>query len=311
MWNCTASPGFVRRCSGHSADASTIIPPVPLSLPDRIHSLPFPARPPVRALLEIGVPRHVLFSNYTLPIPGLPAKLSGLRVLHLTDIHLTPRWMPALDILLRRVAENPPDLVCITGDFVEAKHDTAPAVPNVIRLISGLKSRLGVYGTIGNHDGDTLPAFLPPDLQIRLLYNESLTLRDGDAAVELIGLHGVEPVDASDAVLNDIGPKPPNTLRLVLAHYPTQAVRIGEGKADVVMAGHTHGGQVCLPGGWPLMTHDSLPRRFARGVHQMGDRWLVVSRGIGFSTHKIRTFCPSEAIELTLVAGESTRTHTR
>jgi predicted MPP superfamily phosphohydrolase len=273
-----------------------------LALPAQIRSLPYPARPPVRALFEIGVPRQLLWSSYTLPIPNLPPGLNGLRVLHLSDIHLTPRWMPALDILHQRVVASPPDLICITGDFVDAKHDTAPSIANVIRFISGLKSRLGIYGTIGNHDGDTLPVFLPRDLPVRFLYNESVTLRDGDSSVEVIGLHGVEPGDASDAVLANISPKPANTLRLVLAHYPSQAVRIGNGKADVVMAGHTHGGQVCLPGGWPILTHDALPRRLAKGVHQLDDRWLVVSRGIGFSTYRIRTFCPSEAIELTLVS---------
>lgn len=271
-----------------------------IPVPGHPRTLPAPVRQPWSSTIEIGVPRSLVWSTYTLPIPNLPPKLNGLRVLHLTDIHLTPQWIPSLDKVLERVAAHPPDLICITGDFVEAKHDTGAGVANVRRLIEGLKSRLGIYGTLGNHDGDILPIFMP-DVPIRLLFNETLTLQDGDTRLELIGLHGVERWDTPDRFFVELPPRPANTLRLAMVHFPAQILQFLPGSVDVVMAGHTHGGQVCFPGGHPLMTHDPLPRRFARGVHEIEGRWLVVGRGIGFSTYKVRAFCPPEAIELTLV----------
>ena len=268
---------------------------------DRAVTLP-PPPVPWSAAIELGRVRHLVWSPYTLAVPGLPSKLSGLRVLHLTDLHVTPTWMPAWDVLLARIAENPPDLICISGDFVEKKYDCGPAIPTLMRLIDGLKSRLGIFGIFGNHDGEVLAAFVG-DWPVRILCNETLRLTDGDAAIEIVGLHGVHPDDA-EAFIPRLTPKPPGTLRLVMAHFPRQAVRLAAGVGDVVLAGHTHGGQVCLPGGWPPITHDPLPRRFAKGVHWLGDRWLSVGRGIGFSKYRVRTFCPADAIELTLVPGQ-------
>ncbi|MGC4031284.1 MAG: metallophosphoesterase [Tepidisphaeraceae bacterium] len=262
-------------------------------------TLPSPVRPTWRQWVQLFRINDLIFSPYTLAIPNLPAALAGLRILHLTDLHITDDWMPAFDQLLARVAENPPDLILVTGDFVDTKHDARPAVPNVLRLMNGLKSRLGVYGILGNHDGDVLPA-LVGDWPVRILNNETVTLKDGDTAIELVGLYGVEPNDFSRRALHDIPTKPANTLRIVLSHFPHQVTLFGTGQVDLFLSGHTHGGQVCLPGGIPLITHDPLPRRFAKGVHRLADRWLVVGRGLGFSTYRVRTFCPAEVIELTL-----------
>jgi uncharacterized protein len=69
---------------------------------------------------------------------------------------------------------------------------------------------------------------------------------------------------------------------------------------DLILSGHTHGGQVCLPGGYPLITHDALPRAYASGVHRIGQSWLVVSRGMGFAQFCLRLFCPAETLEIRL-----------
>ena len=271
-------------------------------MPTSVQTLPEPSRLPWTAWVELFRVRHLQWSPYTLAVPGLPPALHGLRVLHLTDVHITPVWMPAWDTLLARVAADPPDLICLTGDFVEHKHDPVPALPNVRRFVNGLRSRLGVYATLGNHDGDVLATYAG-DWPVRLLCNETVRLTGDDASLELFGAHGVERHDPSPRVLAGLGPKPPGTLRIGLAHYPDQVEPLAGAGADVVLAGHTHGGQVCLPGGWPLMTHDSLPRRLSRGVHRVDGRtWLAVGRGLGFSSYPVRAFCPAEAVELTLVA---------
>ncbi|MGN6627388.1 MAG: hypothetical protein ACTHLN_12285, partial [Tepidisphaeraceae bacterium] len=118
--------------------------------------------------------------------------------------------------------------------------------------------------------------------------------------LELVGWHGVMPTDVSPRVVRELGPKPPGWLRLVMAHFPQQGLTAKSIDADVVFAGHTHGGQVCLPGGRAILSHDPLPKRFAKGVHQFDQTWLCVPRGLGFSAHAVRAFCPAEVIELTL-----------
>jgi len=94
----------------------------------------------------------------------------------------------------------------------------------------------------------------------------------------------------------------PARLRVVMQHYPDQIRRTQDLKPDIVLAGHTHGGQVCLPGGFPIIKHDSLPRLYTSGVHRYGDVWLIVGRGFGFSTLPVRAFCPPQVVEIVLQA---------
>jgi predicted MPP superfamily phosphohydrolase len=95
-----------------------------------------------------------------------------------------------------------------------------------------------------------------------------------------------------------------NTLRIAMSHYPDALRRIGRLEADLFLTGHTHGGQICLPGRIPIIKHDSLPRPYCTGVHRVDDTWLVVNRGIGFTTLPIRVFCPSEVIEIKVLSDE-------
>jgi predicted MPP superfamily phosphohydrolase len=139
-------------------------------------------------------------------------------------------------------------------------------------------------------------------MPVRTLCNESVILEHAGAELELIGLHGVHPHDSDPSVIKGIlGPKPAGRVRVVLSHFPGRVMSLAGSAVDLVLSGHTHGGQVCLPGGVPIMTHDHLPRRFARGAHRIEQTWLVTSRGCGFSKFALRVFCPAEAIEILLV----------
>lgn len=227
-----------------------------------------------------------------------------MRILHLSDIHLHRTWMPAWTELLRWIADEPPDLICLTGDLVDRKHDHRPAMPLVKRFIDGLHARLGVWGVLGNHDTDLLP-LRATDLPVRWLYNESVTLHDQDAVLEISGVHGVHPSDFGTHFRERIARTPeatPRPLRLVMSHYPVHAVSLAHAGVDLVLSGHTHGGQICLPGGVPILTHDHMPRRFARGAHRIGETWLITSRGCGFSKFPVRVFCPAEAVEVILTS---------
>ncbi|MBC7783236.1 MAG: metallophosphoesterase [Burkholderiales bacterium] len=267
-------------------------------------TLPEPHAPSNWPWVEIGRLRRLQRQRYELPIRDLHPKLAGLRILHLSDIHIGRTWMPAWDGLLAWVQRDPPDVICITGDLVDNKFDHRPAIPLLEKFAAGLRSRLGVYVILGNHDTELLP-LRAPNLPWRLLCNESVQLRDEDVVLELIGLHGVHPQDVSSDVLERLLPirstiDGESRVRIVLSHYPAHALPLARSGADIVLAGHTHGGQVCLPGGVPIITHDYLPRRFARGAHRIGETWLITSRGCGFSKLPIRVFCPAETIEIVL-----------
>ncbi|GIW77328.1 MAG: metallophosphoesterase [Phycisphaerae bacterium] len=259
-------------------------------------TLPEPHAPSSWPWLEVGKIRRLKFPEYRLPVPNLPEVMEGLTILHLSDLHVHRTWMPAWDQLHLRIQESPPDLIVVTGDWVDCKHDHRPALPLLEHFIGGLQARLGVWGILGNHDGDLLP-LRNRQGHVRLLCNERARLEQDGVVLELIGLHGVHPLDAVDRSLFElVGETRPDTLRIVLSHFPARVLELAEMGVELVLSGHTHGGQICLPGGIPILTHDALPRRFARGVHRIGNTWLVTSRGCGFSKYPLRIFCPAEAI---------------
>jgi hypothetical protein len=124
-----------------------------------------------------------------------------------------------------------------------------------------------------------------------------------DAQLELIGLPGVDRRDVTQQVLNSFPRREHGVPRIVLSHFPDTLRRAVALRPDVFLAGHTHGGQICLPGRWPILRHDSLPRRLCTGVHRAASTWLVVSRGLGFTNIPLRVFCPTEVVELVLTRG--------
>jgi predicted MPP superfamily phosphohydrolase len=126
------------------------------------------------------------------------------------------------------------------------------------------------------------------------------------AVLEIVGLPCVSRLDVTPQLLRRLPPRDPGVPRVALSHYPDSIRHIGDLRADVILTGHTHGGQCCLPGGFPILTHDSLPRRMAKGVFRVGDSWLVVSRGFGFATWPIRAFCPGEVCEIVLRGSATT-----
>jgi predicted MPP superfamily phosphohydrolase len=249
--------------------------------------------------LQIRYPDNFEWNRITLPIKEIPPALIGLRVLHMTDLHLRPGWGEAFDELIERVKADPPDLILFTGDLVEHHFDPRPAYETAGRLVSSMTSRFGKFAILGNHDGDLLGPMLE-GWGLNLINGRTKRLEINGASIDIVGLPGVNRRDLTDGFLARVPPKEAGIPRIVMSHYPDAVRRIAGLHADVVLAGHTHGGQVCLPGGWPLMTHDSLPKRMGSGVHRTHGTWLVVGRGFGFSTWPFRLFCPAEVIEVRL-----------
>jgi hypothetical protein len=204
--------------------------------------------------------------------------------------------------LIAALKAHPPDLILFTGDFVDHVLDHRPALPTVERLVTQLTSRLGIFAIVGNHDGDLLSPRLP-QWGVQVIDGLLARLESDDAAIELIGLPGVRRRSFDPDFVASIPRKRAGVPRIVLAHFPDQVGLIHSLRADAMLSGHTHGGQICLPRGKALITHDSLPKKMAKGVHRVGETMLVVNRGFGMTRWSLRLFCPAEVIELRLVGG--------
>jgi predicted MPP superfamily phosphohydrolase len=235
------------------------------------------------------------------PVPGLARELEGFRFVHLSDLHMRGYWSRGYDQLVERIAEAKADLLLITGDFVDDKHDHRPGLAQLKKLLPRLKARLGVFGILGNHDVDLMERYLA-DLGVTVLDGRRAVLEADAARIELIGLPGVARADLESRHVTMHPPKEARTLRIVLSHYPDHFPRVRPLRADFFLAGHTHGGQICLPGGRAIITHDRMPRRYCKGIHRLGGCWYAVSRGIGYAGIPVRLFCPAEVVEFTTVA---------
>jgi predicted MPP superfamily phosphohydrolase len=170
-------------------------------------------------------------------------------------------------------------------------------MPLVRRLVAGFKARFGCFAIHGNHDNYTIGRQLG-DSQIIFLDGKRQLLNLPGGQIELIGLPGRNRLELRQRFIAAIPPANPQIPRIVLSHYPDHLRRTGGLGADLFLAGHTHGGQICLPGGTPLLWHDSLPRHLSTGANRVGKTWLVVSRGLGYTGIPLRSFCPAEVVEI-------------
>lgn len=233
-------------------------------------------------------------------LPDIPDTLDGFRILHLSDLHCRTAWDPAYDVLISRLSSDRPDLILFGGDFVENKRDARPALPIVRKLFSQLASRLGIFAILGNHDADWVaPVLAGPGLTF--ISHRQLQVQDRNATIELIGLPGVDRRDLDVHWVNSLPSKRPGIPRIVLCHFPDLLAKVRQLNPDLFLAGHTHGGQITLPGGLPILRHSTFPRRLCTGIHRTHDTVLVTNRGFGFSSIlKLRVFCPAEVVEIIL-----------
>jgi predicted MPP superfamily phosphohydrolase len=239
------------------------------------------------------------WNTFELPIADLPAELDGFRILHLSDLHCHPHWQTAYDDLLDRLKANEPDLILITGDIVEYVERPQDCLPTAWRLLGELRAPAGVIGILGNHDRTLYPHELT-GTPLRLIDGQRLLIPARNKSLELIGAPGPEREDYPHKFEQSLPAKISDIPRIILSHYPDHIRKMKSLNPDLFLTGHTHGGQACLPGGIPIIRHDSLPIKYFHGIHRLYNTWLVVNRGFGFSTFPIRIFCPAEVIEIVL-----------
>ena len=227
----------------------------------------------------------------------LPKALDGLRVVQLTDLHYGP--LTNLEHLKRSVqAANDlrPDLIALTGDYISA--DRGYAAP-CAELLGHLRARYGVYAVLGNHDHWTDAQLITDLFQaegIHMLINEGRRVDIAGASFWLAGVDdkmvGLEDLPLALAGSLD------HEFRLVLAHNPVVLRRAARAGVDLVLSGHTHGGQVTLR---PEKGRSGRTRRrLLRGLARRGNTQIYVSRGIGTVVLPIRYGCPPEVSLLDL-----------
>jgi hypothetical protein len=237
--------------------------------------------------------RHALQLVRTdLPVTGLPRELDGLRIGFVTDLHLSES-VPAEDIqrALAMTAAERPELLILGGDYVS--YQDQRYIEPVAELLADASAPLGVLAILGNHDDDrSVPAALSRR-GITVLRDSWMRLTRGGASLSLAGIRfWTKKRDDIAAVISD-APAP----ILLLAHDPRRVVEASQLGIPAVLSGHTHGGQVVIPGLGAIAA-----RKFpiAAGRLTMKGTELFVSRGVGTVILPIRINCPPEIAIVTL-----------
>lgn len=247
--------------------------------------------------------RRVEVDRVELPLPGLAPPLEGLRVAQISDLHIGLQLRaPLLRELLAQVNALEPDLIVITGDVF----DFDPSfIEEGCRELAALRAPLGVYAVLGNHDVytgvDAVAKALTEWTGIRVLRDEWTTVEVAGAALAIAGVEdpgrGWSDRDSTHEALVRLAQElPPELPRLLLVHRPSyfaEAARLG---FPLALAGHTHGGQIALPGPGQHTNVSRLISRWTRGLFrdEATGALLYVNRGLGVAGPPVRLNCARE-----------------
>lgn len=267
--------------------------------------------------------RGFAIEHLALFIPQLPPELESYRIVQLSDLHYGPCTSLAhIQTAFSLVKELDPQLLLLTGDYLQYSntglhHILATRVsPKLFRWteyrrvtrklaqdlgeeLSKLSPRDGTIGVFGNHDYHegigSIRRQLPQT--IRWLINESTEVSVGDSKLLVSGLDDMREGEPSVSKTHrGVSQSPEAACKILLSHSPDVSIAKNEellDDYDLVLSGHTHGGQLCLPGGIPIVTR-SEQRTHYSGIGMHRSTPLYVNRGLGYGGLPLRTFCPPE-----------------
>ena len=273
--------------------------------------------------MPVIITEPLKIERLTIAIANLPESLSGIKIVQLSDLHYD--GVRLSEQLLARAIEvsnrEKPDLVTITGDLVT---DDPQPIEVLASKLKQLNSRVGIYVCLGNHDNASLASRQQiikalTKVDIKVLWNEVVYPLGKELAI--VGL--------AEYWSREFNPQPvfeqidPNIPRLVLSHNPDSAEILKKWRVDLQLSGHTHGGQIVIPGygAAPIFLQQvrkNTPKwisyvipylrlcsevvkhwKWSEGWHQVGKNQLYVNRGLGTYSPG-RLFCPPEVTVITL-----------
>jgi uncharacterized protein len=243
---------------------------------------------------------NIVLRPLDLSLPSLPAAFDGFVILHLSDLHID--GMPGIeDRIVKLVEGREFDLCVLTGDYRTELHGPIREVmARLQRLVAGINSREGILGVLGNHDDCHMVAPMEA-MGIRMLINESVVLTRGGEPMRVIGTDDVHYYYTDQSLHALEAARDGFTIALV--HSPELYDAAAEAGVDLYLCGHTHGGQVCLPGGHAPVKHLRAGRHLFTGHWRQGAMQGVTNSGAGTSGIPVRFNTRSEILALTLRRG--------
>ncbi|MGF6310528.1 putative MPP superfamily phosphohydrolase [Bradyrhizobium sp. i1.8.4] len=226
----------------------------------------------------------------------LPAAFDGFAILHLSDLHadISQGAMRHLADIVRTIAC---DICVLTGDY---RGKTYGPFETSLTLMRDLCARikLPLYGILGNHDSIRMTPALEA-MGIRMLFNEQEPITRDGATIHLAGIDDAH-FYRTDDIAKAAAAIPRDAFSVLLAHTPESYREAAAAGFDLMLSGHTHGGQLCLPGGVAIKLEARLPRRMGKGAWRFERLAGYTSTGAGTSLAPVRLNCPAEITVHTL-----------
>lgn len=258
---------------------------------------------------------QIQLENVSIKLKRLPRSFRGFKIAHLSDLHSSPLVSRAhLEEAVRLAMADKPDLVVLTGDYIGHTLKTEAHqvhefdevyLANLVAALKQVEAPFGVYAVLGNHDfwsgpevRDRLCHAFEHQAGVEMLRNQNVTLTRGEDSIRLLGIDDYWHTWNLGGALRDV---PSKAVKILLSHNPDINRHISLSHyIDLVLCGHTHGGQVTLPVlGAPF--NPARDPRYLKGLIRDGERQTYITRGVGHLVVPIRFNCPPEVTLITLV----------
>ncbi len=220
----------------------------------------------------------------------LPPQFDGFAILHISDLH-ADMSADAMTEAAKLVGDLQYDICVLTGDYRGRTygefHSTLQEMLRLRKVLTG-----AIYGVLGNHNSIMMVPHLER-MGIRMLLNEHVVIERDDRQIFLAGIDDAHffRVDNIEKVAAAM---PQDTFSILLSHTPETYRKASHAGFDLLLAGHTHGGQICLPGGTPIILQSALPRSMGSGLWNYHGMTGYTSVGIGSCGVPVRFNCPPE-----------------
>lgn len=240
-------------------------------------------------------PRWVEINNVRIRIDALPKRFEGMTIAQLSDIHHC-KYVPREFVrrCVRKANALYPDIMILTGDYI---YGSGEFLFPVAEELSELQAKEGVFAVLGNHDDKDQTVQALSQAGIRVLINEHVALYRKS---EYLFIAGVDDLWRGRVNLQRTLKGTDDNPKLLLAHNPDILEMAKAADIHLVMAGHTHGGQISLPFYGPSVAYAQSGVRYAAGLFREGNTTMYVNRGIGVSGLPVRFFARPEITLFTL-----------
>ena len=235
--------------------------------------------------------RNIILNKVDVFFENIPENFDGYTILHMTDLHLDS--LPEMDVkICEKINELKVDLCVLTGDYRESTTGNFEKILNSLqRIVPNIRHNDGILAVLGNHD--TCLMVEPFEVAgLTMLINETIDIYRGDSRISVTGLD--DPyyyyTDQSLRTLEES----PEGFKIVLVHAPSMFDLASDAGYSLYLTGHTHGGQICLPGGIPVIRHLRHGKKYYRGIWHYNQMTGYTGQGVGVVGIPVRFNTQSE-----------------